>query len=59
MVPPENQRPLYLMSSTLPLVDTAIWSLYRHAAFDVLVSFKANRDRNQLWAWLDSDPKAH
>ena len=51
-----NQWPLYLNSSTLPLVDyTAIWSLYRHVVCDIPVWFKANGDRNQLWAWLDSD----
>ena len=39
-------------------VCTAIRSLYRHVVCDVPVSCKANGDRNQLWAWLDSDPKA-
>ena len=29
---------------------------YTHVC-DVPVSCKANGDRNQLWAWLDSDPK--
>ena len=38
--------------------DWAIWSLYRHVVCNVLVSCKANGDRNQLEAWLDSDPIA-
>ena len=37
----------------------AIQSLYRHMVCDVTVSCKSNGDRNQLWAWLDSDPKAN
>ena len=37
---------------------SAIWSLNRHVVCDVPVSGKANGDRNQLWAWLDSDLKA-
>ena len=37
---------------------TAIRSLYRHVVCGFLVSCKANGDRNQLWAWLDNDPKA-
>ena len=36
----------------------AIRSLYRHVVCNVSVSCKANGDRNQLWAWLDSDQKA-
>ena len=56
-----KQRPLYIKLSTLPLVgstgNTAIQSLYRHVACDVPVSCKTNGDSNQLWAWLDSDPK--
>ena len=37
---------------------TAIRSLYHHVVCDVPVSCKANGDKNQLWAWLDSDLKA-
>ena len=37
---------------------TAIRSLYRHVVCDVPVSCKANGERNQRWAWLDSDPNA-
>ena len=54
-----NQRPL--KSSTLPLVDlTGIIQLFGHciATWYVPVSFKAYGDMNQLWAWLDSDPKS-
>ena len=32
---------------------TAIQSLYQN----MVVSCKAKRERNQLWAWLDSDQK--
>ena len=65
MVPPEK------LKRTTPLSQgkqsttgwlyryyTAIRSLYRHVVCDVPVSCKANRGRNKLWAWLDSDPKA-
>ena len=34
-----------------------IQSLYRHVVYNVPVSCKANGDRDELWAWLDSDPK--
>ena len=33
----------------------AIWSLNRHVVCNVPVSCKSKGDRNQLWAWLDSD----
>ena len=36
---------------------TANRLLNRHVVCDVPVSCKANGDRNQLWAWLDSDLK--
>ena len=35
---------------------SVIQSLYRHVVCNVQVSCKTNRDRNQLEAWLDSDP---
>ena len=31
-------------------------TVHRHVVCNVPVSCKANRDRNQLGAWLDSDP---
>ena len=34
---------------------TMIQSLYRHVVCNVSVSCKANGDRNQLGAWLDTD----
>ena len=40
---------------SLILQYTDIQSLYRHVVCIVPVSCKANRDRNQLEAWLDSD----
>ena len=65
MVPPEKLKPMTPISqgehSTtgwLYRYYTAIRSLYRHVVCDVPVSCKANRYRNQLWAWLDSDQKA-
>ena len=42
----------------VPLYYTAIRPLYHHVVCNVPVSCKANRDRNQLGAWLDCDPKA-
>ena len=35
---------------------STIRSLYSHVVCNVLISCKANEDRNQ-WAWLDSDLK--
>ena len=40
------------------LYYTAIRSLSRHVVYNAPFSCKANGDRNQLWAWLNSDPKA-
>ena len=40
------------------MYHTTIQSMYRHVVCNVLVSCKANADRNQLWAWLDCDPKS-
>ena len=37
------------------LAHLTIRSLYRHVVRNVPVSCKANRDRNQLGVWLDSD----
>ena len=37
---------------------TAIQSLYHHLVCNATVSCKANGDRNQLGAWLDSVLKA-
>ena len=66
MVPPERLKPTAPLSQVKPSTTgwlyryyTAIWSMYRHVVCDVSVFFKANGDRNQLWAWLDSDPKAY
>ena len=60
MAPPERLKPTASLSQVkhsttvlLYMYYTAIWSLYRHVVCD-----KANEDRNQLLAWLDSDPKA-
>ena len=56
MVPQERlkPRPLYLKSSTLLLVDSTGIIQYAmsrsHLKLMVIM--------NQLWAWLDSDPKA-
>ena len=65
MVPPEKLKPTTPLSqvehsttSWLYRYYTAIRSLNCHVVCDVPVSCKANGDRNQLWAWLDSDPKA-
>ena len=65
MVPPDKLKPTTPLSqvehSTTGWLDryyTAIRSLYRHVVCDILVFCKANGDRNQLWAWLDSDQKA-
>ena len=41
------------------MYHTAVRSLYRHLVCNVPVSCKANGDRNQLWAWLDCDPKSN
>ena len=64
MVPPEKFKQTTPLSQVehsttgwLYRYFTAIWSLYRHVC-ETPVSCKANGDRNQLWAWLDSDPKA-
>ena len=40
------------------MYDKAYPSLYRHVVCNDLVSSKASRDRNQLGAWIYSDPKA-
>ena len=52
----QTNGPFYLVKHSttgwLYRYYTAIWSLYRHVVCDVPVSFKANWDRNQLWAWL-------
>ena len=67
MVPPERLKPTAPLSQVthsstglLYRYYTAIRSLYRHVVHicDVPVSLKANGDRDQLWAWLDSDPKS-
>ena len=66
MVPPERLKPTTPLSqvkhSTTGCLDryyTDTWSLYRHVVCNVPVPCKAKGDRNQLWVWLDSDPKAN
>ena len=56
--PPSPPPPPRAATGWLYRYYTAIWSLFRHMECDVPVSCEANGDRNQLWAWCDSDPKA-
>ena len=64
MVPPEKLKPTTPCSQVehsttgwLYRYNTAIQPLYHHVVCDIPVSCKANGDRYQLWAWLDSDQK--
>ena len=62
MVPPERLKPTAPLSQVKhsTIDTTGIIQLFGHciAAWYVPVSFKAYGDMNQVWAWLDSDPKA-
>ena len=43
------------IGKSLYLYYSSISSLYHHMVCNVPVSCKANRERNQLGPWLDSD----
>ena len=66
MVPPERLKPTAPLSqvkqSTTGSLYRYIIQLFGHciATWYAMAQsqLKANGDRNQLWAWLDSDPKA-